>query len=98
MIKCLARSGRLYFSPDQSEILSNGSLFIKEMGWVARGQYECLAYDDLGRFQSLFFNVSLELDFRSRLYYVSLVYAVLTAGGFLLLTLFFKFIFWVTHK
>ena len=57
-----------------------------------------LAYDDLGRFQSLFFNVSLELDFRSRLYYVSLVYAVLTAGGFLLLTLFFKLIFWVTHK
>ena len=42
MIKCLARSGRLYFSPDQSEILSNGSLFIQEMGWVARGQYECL--------------------------------------------------------
>ena len=98
MIKCLNRSNRLYYYPDQCEVLSNGSLLIHDLGWSERGQYECLAYDDLGRFQSTFMNVTLEMDFRHNLYYLSLVYAVTTAGGFLLLTLLFKLIHFLLHK
>ena len=78
--------------------MSNGSLLIDDIGWSERGQYECLAYDDLGRFQSTFMNVTLEMDFRHNLYYLSLVYAVTTAGGFLLLTLLFKLIHFLLHK
>ena len=59
---------------------------------------ECLAYDELGRFKSVFTNVLLEPRYRTNLYYLSLVWGFSTAGGFLLLTLFFKLIHFVLHK
>ena len=62
------------------------------------GKYECLAYDNLGRFQSVFTNVLLEPQYRTNLYYLSLVWGFATAGGFLLLTLFFKLIHFLLHK
>ena len=92
MIKCLTKSRRLFFDTQQSTVLSNGSLYIDELGWSERGKYECLSYDGLGRFQSTFVEIQLVDDFRTSLYYLSLIYAVATAGGFLLLTLLFKMI------
>ena len=68
------------------------------LGWSERGKYECLSYDGLGRFQSTFVEIKLVDEFRTSLYYLSLVYAVSTAGGFLLLTLLFKLIHFLLHK
>ena len=79
-------------------MFENGTLEVQNFGWVDRGRYECLAYDDLGRFKSTFTTVALVSDFRTNLYYVSLIYGFATAGGFLLLTLLFKLIHFLLHK
>ena len=98
MIKCLTQSNRIFFDPEPLIVLSNGSLYIEELGWSERGKYECLSYDGLGRFQSTFVEIQLVDEFRTSFYYLSLLWAVVAAGGFLLLTLLFKLIHFLLFK
>lgn len=96
--KCVESTSRLYLLNNQIEVLGNGSLSISDLGWSDRGLYECVAYDKLGQFESVYAEVILEDDYRANLYYLSLVYGFATAGGFLLITLFVKLIHFVLHK
>ena len=96
--KCLNLRLRIFSLYEKTQILDNGTLVINNFGWSDRGVYECLAYDKLGRFKSVFTHVRLEPQYRTNLYYLSLVWGFSTAGGFLLLTLFFKLIHFLLHK
>ena len=96
--KCMNLRIRAFSTYEKTQILENGTLVINDFGWLDRGLYECLAYDELGRFKSVFTNVLLEPQYRTNLYYLSLIWGLCTAAGFLLLTLFFKLVHFVSHK
>jgi len=96
--KCMKLRFRAISEFSETQVFDNGTLTIKDFGWSDRGRYECLAYDELGRFKSVFTNVFLEPQYRTNLYYLSLVWGFSTAGGFLLLTLFSKLIHFVLHN
>ena len=89
---------RIFIENDKVKMASNGSLEIGDLGWSDRGTYEYLSYNDLVVFQSTDIDIVLDLTYRQSLYYVSLIYGFATAGGFLLITLFFKLIHFILHK
>ena len=97
--KCFNYMFRIFLDNDEYvQVLPNGTLQIRNFGWLDRGNYECLAYDELARFTSSFTQAHLEPTFRQNLYYLSLVYGFATAGGFLLITLLFKLIHFLLLK
>ena len=89
---------RIFIDNSGLEMAENGSLIINYFGWSDRGHYECVSYSDLVVFQSTAVNIVLDQTYRENLYYVSLIYGFATAGGFLLLTLLLKLIFYLLHK
>ena len=96
--RCLSKMSRIFIENDKVKMASNGSLEIGDLGWSDRGTYEYLSYNDLVVFQSTDIDIVLDLTYRQSLYYVSLIYGFATAGGFLLITLFFKLIHFILHK
>ena len=84
-----------------AQILSNGSLLISYFGWRDRGRYQCFAWTrkgDRGSITNTTVDVGLRFEYRKTLYNVSLIYGLSTAGGFLLITLLAKLIYFVLHN
>ena len=96
--RCLSKMSRVHYDNENVQMASNGSLIIGNLGWSDRGSYEYLSYNELALFQSTSVDIALDLTYRQNLYYVSLIYGFATAGGFLLITLFFKLIHFLLHK
>ena len=95
----------VYFSGGQyhMRVLQNGSLLIQDFGWRDRGVYQCYGWSKYrGDSVTVSLNstvvVGLEVNYREGLYNMSLIYGFATAGGFLLITLLAKLIYFLLHK
>ena len=74
-------------------VTENGSLAIKNFGWNDRGNYSCFQSADEPLKEPRF--IHLDNDYRWHVYLFSLIYGVITAVGFLLLTLLFKLVYFL---
>eukprot|EP00095_Tigriopus_kingsejongensis_P009810 maker-scaffold239_size242058-snap-gene-0.16 protein:Tk09810 transcript:maker-scaffold239_size242058-snap-gene-0.16-mRNA-1 annotation:"leucine-rich repeat and immunoglobulin-like domain-containing nogo receptor-interacting protein 2" len=95
---CIPETSFVVVDDEHLSVLANGSLHIDHFGWGDRGYYQCVQVDrergNVSR-ESERFYVALIHRFRNHVYYFSNLYAVTAALGFLLLTLFIKFIYFI---
>ncbi|XP_040573229.1 uncharacterized protein [Lepeophtheirus salmonis] len=78
--------------------MPNGSLLIREFGWSDRGIYSCHATNAWEEEQNYETIVNLNPDYRSTLYYWSLMYGFISAAGFLIFTLVIKLIYFLLQN
>jgi hypothetical protein len=93
-LNCSDQSVSINLSEDlrnRVSVATNGSLLVKNFGWIDRGPYTC----HVGQNKSSQSNVHLDPEYRWTIYLISLIYGFATAGAFLLITLLFKFIVFV---
>ncbi len=86
-------------SPEEAghvRVRENGSLVVGDFGWGDRGRYRCLLHSPDGDIDLAGeVEVHLRAEYRQHIYYFSLMYGGVAAGGVLLLTLLYKLVYWL---